>query len=501
MLQYVSEDNPEFFANRSAQSLSWLLSNGTEFATGDLPFVHYFMRQFPSDRWFAQLAQPISEFLVQQSARHDVLQHATISVAALLASTDPDGQPEPTQACMRKYLEHKQIALQLLQKRINSLDISPYLSAAVAFLLMGEMGGPHSKVHMQGLKSVLEYLQNITGSNEYLLYGDYDDSRLIWLSLAVGMRLDITLAAVEGDPVLDPLPITPEMEKMHKSWIQGICETSPHAPQAIEWGFIIFTLRGMLHRVFHIASLARRLRNSPDYSPEKEATIQMLCLELELELERWFQRPLIQDCIFEEKTEHPVRPSLGCFLHYEPFGIRNFGFHNLMSEYRTAVLYLSIIAHPQIGPGPPGSKRFSHAVDLCRSLASDPFFWQWSLLHRSRVTEGARLFQLFLCCLTFGGDEFYPLETREALNMFVQSIPEAWGCKAEEIINTWIRQCPGLPPVAAFSTMKLDEFGEARMNLNMFVKKRPPYFDYTAPSEGQVWYNKDRLSRVGFYHV
>lgn len=416
------------------------------------------MRQFPKGAGFAELHLPLAQFLVSQSTRNDVLQHATISIAALLASTDPEGQPEPTEACFCKHLQHKQAALQLLQQRIKALDINPHLSAAIAFLLMGEMGGAHSKVHMQGLKSVLKHLQspNNPSTEEHFRFSENDDSALIWLSLAVAIRLDIT-HALEGDgpPILDPLPINSEIEQSQASWILRACENSSNKSKAAKWGSAIFTLRVLLHRTFHIATLAKRLRESSDRSPEQENTIQKLCSELQLELERWFQRPIIQQIVFEEMTKRPTRPDLPSFLYYDPLEIHNFGIQLIMNEYRTAILYNSLIAHPEIGPGPSGSIRFSTAVDLCRALLSLSSHTLWN-----RVTEGACLFQLFLCYLTFGGDDFYPLESREVLKMLAALVSNGLALNPEEMFNGWRRKCPGLPPITAFSKMEQDDFGQ-----------------------------------------
>ena len=414
----------------------WLLSNGTQFATVDLPFVHYFIAQFPSHRFrmFAEFSRPLAQFLVESSTRNDVLQHATVALAALLASTDPDGQPEPTQACLCRYLEHKQVLLQLLQRRIKSLDINPSLSAAIAFLLMGEMGetrGPHPKVHMHGLKSVLEHLQST--SKQHVLFSD--NSGLIWVSLAVAIRLDIALA-VDGDPILDPVPINSGMENTQSTWIRRVCQNSSNVSKAVEWGSAIFTLRLLEHRAFYIASLARQIR---DYSPEQEATIQAQCSELEVELELWSQRPIIRT-LNELK---PTRLDLKSFLHYEPLEIHDFGAQLLMNEYRMTVLYNSLIAHPEIGPGF-GSKRFSTAVELCRtlvSLSSHPL-WRWS-----SIIGVMCLFQLFLCCLSFGGDDFYPLESEAALDMFTALVPEGLGSTPEQIFRSWSTKCPGLSPI------------------------------------------------------
>jgi len=458
MFRCVTKDDLVSLVERSTTSLSRLISNGTSFATADLPFVHYFMRKFPRDPWSAELAYSISRFLLEQASMSDVLHHATISIAALLATRDPLGQPEPTEICMYRHLEHKQSALQLLQKQLKSSDINPYIPAAIALLLLGEMGGPQSKVHLQGLKLVLEHLQNTPDTKQHILFREDPGSPLIWISLAAGIRFDIGLAVLEGDPILDPLPLTVESESTHSSWVSQISVSAIVGSKTTEFGIAIFTLRVLLHRAFHVAREARNLRQSPDYSPEQELKIQTLCSELEADLERWISKPVIQQGILEETNVGPARPSAPAFLHYDPIEPHWLGFHNLINEYRTTALYISFIRYPEMGPGPTGSKRFQLAVDMCRIMVSDRTDSQWS-----PIANGGRLFQLFLCCLVFGGEDFYPLESKAALAMFQERIPESWGIQPEDLLDRWSEKFPGLPPLKAFSSLDLDGFDEPKM--------------------------------------
>jgi Fungal specific transcription factor domain len=429
------------------------------------------MKQFPGDRWFAELAEPISKYMVLKSTENDVLQHATLSMAALLASTDPDGQPQPKDACIRQYLEHKQTALQLLRCRLKNLDIDPHVAAAVALLIMGEMGSPSTRVHMHGLKSVLEHLQN-PNRYESAITVPLDKqtlSPLVWLSWAVGIRFDIGQATIEGNPVLDPLPFTPESESAQRSWISEVC--SPFASETVEWGICIFTLRGLLHRAIHIAGTARKIRESPDYCVQQEFQIQSLCIELEKDLDAWLSRPLVQQVSFEEQQQPRASGSSAkSFLHYAPLEIHNSAFHNLMNDYRTARLYNSFVANPEIGPGLFRSERVKYAVEMCRTMVAARIGHYWR-----RLSEGSRLFQLFLCCLAFGGEDYYPLESRAALDMFVELVPKHWGISAEEMINRWIKSCPGLPSVSAmaFPSLNLESYGEAQLASGMFCKKSP----------------------------
>jgi hypothetical protein len=264
---------------------------------------------------------------------------------------------------------------------------------------------------------------------------------LIWLSWGVGIRFDIGQATIEGDPIFDSLPLTQEFEILQRAWMSEIVCPWNLTGHEVELGVCVFTLRNLLHRAFHVACTAKRHRLSPEYNEEMEIEVQRLCAELNHDLEEWFSRSLIQQAKAKEQSQNDISSvSEGRrFLHYPPLPIHNYGYRKLMSDYATAKLYTSFVASPVLGPGPPKSRRFEHAIELCRTMATARVGDKCG-----HLLDGSRLFQLFLCRLVFGGDEYYPLETRQVMEMFEEALPKSWGLSVQEIWDLWIRNFPGL---------------------------------------------------------
>jgi hypothetical protein len=423
----------------------WPLSNGSAFDTADLPYVDYFLTRFSNSREFAHLSKPIANYMISKAADHDVLRHATISGAALSASRKCHDILSPEISNLR-HLEHKQKTLQLVRRRLEMSDIDGPVAIAIAILHGTEMGvGRQScaRIHMKGLQSVFEYAHK--RDKQSTLLGRPTLSPLVWLSWAMTVRYGIGQSTIEGDPVFDPLPFTAEYELLHRSWILEV-GSSTLSVQDVEWGVAIFSLRTLLHRAFHIASVAQKYRSSSDYRLEQELTIQSLCSELERELDELISRPSIRQAQLEERNQPSDTPKVKSFLHYPPLSMRSQMLREMLHDYRTAQLYTSMIAYPQVGPGPEGSRRFERALEVCRTLASGEFdLVTWSHLHRGR------LFPLFLCYLAFGED--FPREAKGALDLLAELLKPDWGVSLEEVINRWIEHCPGLSLiVSTFST-------------------------------------------------
>jgi hypothetical protein len=397
------------------------------------------MDRFPADRWFAQLAQPIGVYMITNAMNAPVLHHATLAVAALLASRDPYDQPQPTKVCLQRYLEHKQKALQMVRYHLESEDIGGPLAVAIAFLLITEKGNPDTRrVHMHGLKSVLQHLRAQSFEEENTALPP-TLAPLYWLSWSVGIGFDIGHATIEGDPILDPLPFTADYEAHNRSWIQQMCGLSINN-EGVEFAILLCTLRMFIHRAFHLAAIARKYRASPSYSPVHEAKIQRLCCQLERDLEEWMSRHLSlhAPALFHS----PPCDNTTSFLDYPPIPMHKAHSQNVMIEYHMAKLYVSFISIPEIGPGPPESRRFEHALEICRSLVGMKDR-RWS-----QLAQHTRLFQLFLCCLAFGGMDSFAVESEAAVELIKASASQDWGFTVEELFYRWAQHCPGLPPIS-----------------------------------------------------
>jgi Fungal specific transcription factor domain len=440
----------------------WPLSNGTGYETQDLPYVHFFMNQMGNYLWFAGITQPVSRYIMNKALEEPVLQHAVLCTSAALLS-------ERTMTGPSRYLEHKQRALALLRHHIDNLEINESVAAAIFFLLFTDIGEVEARSHLRGLKSVLDYLKKnttvkskqkpaaIEASPVVATEGDTQVERLpdpqlenpditglsplAWLIWAWGIRMDIAMATIDGAPMIGPLPTTPESESFHRSWISQLSD--PTIPDSAEWALANFILDNIMHRGCHVARKARVIRSSPNYTPQHETKIRKMCQQIGEELERWKSRKVMADAKLEEERRQALTeaPPECCFLHHPPVVIHNGFYRYLSMDYHCAKLYLSLVEHPFPGPNPPGSGRYQHAVDICRILSAKPLF------ERNDVRGAEEAMCLFLAGLVFGGDEYYPMESRWVENAFQQYFPIFTGTTPEHLVGIWLENCPCVPMV------------------------------------------------------
>jgi len=440
----------------------WPLSNGTGFETRDLPYVHFFMNQMGNYLWFAGITQPVSRYIMSKALEEPVLQEAVLCTSAAMLS-------ERTMTGPNRYLEHKQRALALLRHHIHNLEINESVAAAIFFLLFTDIGEVAARSHLRGLKSVLDYLKRTTAAKQKkkqdmievsllaTIEGETHVERLsdpqlensditglsplAWLIWAWGIRMDIAMATIDGAPMIGPLPTTPESEAFHRSWIASLSD--PTIPDSAEWALANFTLDNIMHRGCHIARKARLIRASPDYTPQHEVKIRNMCQQIGEELEKWKSRKVLVNAKIEEDKRQTIAepPPEYCFLHYPAIVVHNGFYRYLMMDYHCAKLYISLVEHPFPGPNPPGSGRYQHAVDICRVLAAKPLF------ERNDVRGAEEAMCLFLAGLVFGGDEYYPMESRWVQNAFDQYFPIFTRTTPENLVGIWLENCPCVPMV------------------------------------------------------
>jgi hypothetical protein len=436
---------------------AWPLGNGTGFETPDLPYVHFFLTQMPNYLWFAGITEPVNRYIMAKARDQPVLHHAVICTSAALLS-------EQLQTHSGRYLEHKQKTLALLRRHIDTLEIDEGVAAAVFFMLFVEIGVDQgARSHLRGLKSVLDYLRQNHAkavvapspasdpmespgklTKPDLYNADITGvSPLAWLIWAWGIRMDIALATIDGSPMIAPLPVGPEHEAFHRSWISALSD--PMIPDSADWGLANFTLDNIMHRGCHVARRARIIRASPNYTLQVEHKIRRMCLQISNDLDNWRAQPLFEQAQLQEDLHqqfaNPTSPDC-CFLHYPPLVVHNRTYSNLITDYRTAKIYLSLVEQPAPGPGLPGSGRFQHAVEICRTLASKPIDL------RDDVRGAEEIMCLFLAGVVFGGEEYYPLESRWCQKMFEEYFPR-WSntITGEDLLGIWLENCPCVPMV------------------------------------------------------
>jgi hypothetical protein len=427
------------------------LSNGTPFETIDLPYAHFFMTQMPNYLWFAGIDQPVIKFIMTIALDQPVLQHAVLCTAAAMLSETGKSAPS-------RYLEHKQKTLSLIRGHIDNLEIDEGVAAAVFFMLFVDIGHIGARSHLRGLKSVLDYLRRKNVIKVPVSYQPGEEGEIVeqmqdadvtgvsplaWLIWAWGIRMDIGLATIDGKPMIAPLPAGVEHEAFHRSWISALSD--PMIPNSTDWALANFTLDNIMHRGCHVARKARTIRASSTYTPEDEHQIHHLCDQIDRDLENWRQQPLIQQAQiqddFYQSLGTPV-DSECCFLHYAPVIIHNRTYTNLILDYRTAKIYLSLVAYPSPGPGPAGSGRFQNAVEICRVIAAKPFY------QRDDIRGAEESFSLFLAGVAFGGADCYPLESKWAQRRLEEFFP-SWSTtiSVEEMLGMWLENCPCVPMV------------------------------------------------------
>jgi hypothetical protein len=130
-----------------------------------------------------------------------------------------------------------------------------------------------------------------------------------------------------------------------------------------------------------------------------------------------------------------------------------------------AKLYVSFISIPEVGPGPPESRRFEHALEICRSLVALRVCT--GRLRFSHLADYNRLFQLFLCCLAFGGVGYFAVESEGAVELIKEYSFQDWGRPVEDVFYKWAHQCPGLPPISSDMFPWLSDCGNRNANITI----------------------------------
>ena len=174
------------------------------------------------------------------------------------------------------------------------------------------------------------------------------------------------------------------------------------APEAIEWALASFEIDNLNHRTYRFAKRSDIYRSSGD--PLSETKILLEYQKLVQRLNAWYRRPIvIQQEKLERNAQLTAEPSHDAqtqFLWHEPLHIQNAYYMKLVQQWRTCWIYASTIAYPFTGPEPQSHKRFSIAVDICRTHAS---------LKMDTILSPAWE-ALYYAGLVFGGRRFYPKE-------------------------------------------------------------------------------------------
>jgi hypothetical protein len=315
-------------------------------------------------------------------------------------------------------------SLQKIQNAIQELSLDEGTTIAVFLILWIDVVRAElqsSRNHLRGLYLLLQELQKKyrrPQNRQGVLVdetGGIGVSPLIMQIWRISIRLDFNASLYLVEPPVFP-PIPNEEEYLHRQWIL----LSTQDVYAAEWALAGFAQDNLIHRACHVAARARKLRKSRQYSPAVEAEIQSAIAELEKEYREWHQRDIVQIAeASEQKFQLPPPNSsesspmdslsatgegqLGTFVNYPPYHVANSFYANLVIQVRASSIYISLIANPEIGPGP-NPQRFQDAVEICRILAG---------LGEDRANSpSSKVWVMFLVGVAFGGLRRSEMEAR-----------------------------------------------------------------------------------------
>ena len=363
-----------------------------------LTSLRNFMESSPAMLWhWYELVPNATNAFYTLSLENEGLRHALLATAT--AIRDALRGPEQSE----QYLIERNKSLHYLQQDISQETITDGLALAVLLhismdVLSGRM--KWSQRHLRGLYLVFQRLKQRAATQ------NRDISPIARLIQRMIIRTDFAMSSLYADQnQFESLP--PEEEIEDRKWLTQLSGPSKGIiPKNIEWILASFEMDNLMHRAYAFGQRSAKLRAKVPPDPfvfqKIENEYQMLMQGLEL----WKQRPVVREQ--EEIERHarlvmplPTDPALR-FLHHEPLHLQNRYYAKLLNQWRTIMIWVSLILHPVPGPGPYAHNRYSLAVDICRThaaLGQEAFVGpSWQCLH--------------FAGLAFGGAKLHPMETR-----------------------------------------------------------------------------------------
>lgn len=223
--------------------------------------------------------------------------------------------------------------------------------------------------------------------------------------------------------------IAEDQEEFHRKWIVLFADRK-QGPAASEWALAWFALDNTMHRACHVSADALALRRSQANQGEIDLQIQAWVDPLLEAHRKWRQRKVVREADEMERngqllstftessyktlnfsidvstiipTNQPATPD-GIpvqFLDYPQVQITNSFFSNLLNQFRSIEIYISLIPRPIWGT--PDHQRFECAVDICRTHSALG-------AEKDCLTTG-KIWGLYLSGVTFGGEFLYPVHT------------------------------------------------------------------------------------------
>lgn len=324
------------------------------------------------------------------------LRHSLLALVGVVRDTFSAREPSEF------YLTHKATSLNLLQQAISAGHVDEILMLAVVMQIgTDSTTGNFAAIrrHTHGLYLIYQRLKETLG-NDGVSPSFGALGRVI---IRMGARSDHVTARF-----FDVFPEWPVLtwqdEAQDRKWLtQNTGISKNMTPEAIEWALASFEIDNLNHRTYRFAKRSDVYRSSED--PSAEGKILSEYQRLVQYLNTWCQRPVVIQQEERERyaqltaeTSHDIQSQ---FLWHEPLHIQNPYYMKLVQQWRTCWIYASTIAHPFTGPEPQSHKRFTTAVDICRTHAS----------LRMDTVLSAAWEALYYAGLVFGGTRFYPRES------------------------------------------------------------------------------------------
>lgn len=369
----------------------------------DSHYFHFFLSSMTSILPYTVIFPSIVVDVFTRSVLHKTLRSSVLSISSMVAD-------HRLQRSMDRFYIQYGFSLKGIQLAIQQMSLDEGITISVFLILWIDVVRAElrsSRKHLRGLYLLIQELQKRYRQPKSApgvlvdRQGGVGLSPLIMQIWRIAIRLDFTTSLYLVQPPVFP-PIPPEQQDLHRHWINL---STPNSDTA-EWALAAFAQDNLMHRACHVASQSRALRKSPSYRPEMELEIQSACLELDKQNRDWHQRRVVieaesveQAARFsppspESRAGSPDTEEPWTFLNYPSYRIVNPFYANLLAFSRATSIYISLVAHPDIGPGP-NSKRFQDAVEVCRILAG--------LGEDRSHTASSKVWIMFLTGTAFGG--------------------------------------------------------------------------------------------------
>jgi hypothetical protein len=208
-----------------------------------------------------------------------------------------------------RFYTHRQVALSILQRSLADGVLDE--GTALAVFLFAWIDGATGRL----AGSAQNHLRGLTGICKVLREQQGELSPLLQLALKFVLRMDFWFAHFRATlPTLPP--VTSDEMFAPQSW------TSAADSRAAQWASASFILDALRHKIAHVSILAEadRVANG-DLTPDMLFQI----LDVEIELDRWQQLPIISRAeSFEKQAQlEPADPSAPRFLHYDRMRIHD----------------------------------------------------------------------------------------------------------------------------------------------------------------------------------